>query len=280
MKIVLISGLSGSGKSVALKLLEDSGFYCVDNLPLELLPDLVRLHEERGGSEKLGISIDIRSRFRLQAAHEQIAALRQAGHRLDILFLEADQAVLLRRFSETRRSHPLSHNGTGLTEALEHERAWLMPLREAAYCIDTSHSNTSQLRSRLRQWLQIDREGLLVSIQSFGFKYGAPTDADFVFDVRSLPNPYYIDGLREQTGRDEDVRRYLAAQPEAGEMLADIETFILRRLPKLQQESRSYVTIAIGCTGGKHRSVYLAEELARSLQADYQVLLRHRQLDA
>ena len=264
MKIVLISGLSGSGKSVALKLLEDSGFYCVDNLPLELLPDLVRLHEARGGSEKLGISIDIRSRFRLQAAHEQIA----------------DQAVLLRRFSETRRSHPLSHNGTGLTEALEHERAWLMPLREAAYCIDTSHSNTSQLRSRLRQWLQIDREGLLVSIQSFGFKYGAPTDADFVFDVRSLPNPYYIDGLREQTGRDEDVRRYLAAQPEAGEMLADIETFIRRRLPKLQQESRSYVTIAIGCTGGKHRSVYLAEELARSLQADYQVLLRHRQLDA
>lgn len=280
MKIVLISGLSGSGKSVALKLLEDSGFYCVDNLPLELLPDLVRLHEERGGSEKLGISIDIRSRFSLQAAHEQIAALRQAGHRLDILFLEADQAVLLRRFSETRRSHPLSHNGTGLTEALEHERAWLMPLREAAHCIDTSHSNTSQLRSRLRQWLQIDREGLLVSIQSFGFKYGAPTDADFVFDVRSLPNPYYIDGLREQTGRDEGVRRYLAAQDEAGEMLADIETFICRRLPKLQQESRSYVTIAIGCTGGKHRSVYLAEELARSLQADYQVLLRHRQLDS
>ncbi|WP_274571286.1 RNase adapter RapZ [Neisseria leonii] len=279
MKIILISGLSGSGKSVALGLLEDTGYYCVDNLPLELLPDLVRHHIAGGGGQNLAVSVDIRSRPNIGRLRVQSRLLRQGGHRVELLFLEAAEEVLLRRFSETRRSHPLAaENGLSLQESLVRERKWLWPLREWAYCIDTSKMNAQQLRYTVQQWLDSGRNGLMVVLESFGFKYGVPSNIDFLFDMRSLPNPYYDTALRPFNGLDEPVRQYLAARPEADEMIGDIEQFMLRRLAQSAVESRSYVTIGIGCTGGQHRSVYVAEALAERLRRHYQVLVRHRQL--
>lgn len=278
MKIVLISGLSGSGKSVALNLLEDAGFYCVDNLPLPLLPELVRLHLAHGKSDCLGVSVDIRSRVNVAAAKRQIEQLRAAGHSVEILFLEAAEDVLLRRFSETRRSHPLVDTQLGLPESLRCEREWLLPLRELAYCIDTSKLNAQQLRYTVQQWLNVERQSLLVGIESFGFKYGAMMNADFVFDVRSLPNPYYDPALRPFNGLQQPVQQYFAGQPVVFEMIDDVEAFLRRWLPRMQAESRSYVTIGIGCTGGQHRSVFVSEELGRRLRDAFQVLVRHRQL--
>ena len=191
MKIILISGLSGSGKSVALKQLEDLGYYCVDNLPMDLLPALVARHIDRQDEAKLGVSVDIRSRIDIAQAQMQIQYLRDEGHQVEVLFVEAEESVLVRRFSETRRGHPLSGQNMTLLESLQKERQWLFPLRDLAYCIDTSKMNTQQLRYAVQQWLHIERRGLLVILESFGFKYGAPSNADFMFDMRSLPNPYY-----------------------------------------------------------------------------------------
>lgn len=287
MKTVLISGLSGSGKSVALHLLEDHGFYCVDNLPLQLIPELVRhhstsSHSQLAGSlytEKLGISLDIRSRPDTKLAHDLIDNLRQQGHQVDILFLEAEHNTLLRRFSETRRSHPLSQDGAGsLHDSLTQEREWLLPLRNLAYCLDTTHLTAQQLRQRVTQWLDSDRSQMLVSIESFGFKYGSPPPADFVFDVRSLPNPYYQIELRPFNGTQTPIIEFLNQQPLAQEMLCDINQFMQKWLPHMQNESRSYVSIAIGCTGGQHRSVYLSEQLAQQLRQQFQVIVSHRQL--
>ncbi|ULJ70399.1 RNase adapter RapZ [Wielerella bovis] len=280
MKIVLISGLSGSGKTVALNLLEDSGFYCVDNLPLALLPELVCLHEKGSlKTSKLGISIDVRSNLDIEAAQCMIANLRAMGHEVEILFLEATEEVLLRRFSETRRSHPLSRKYETLPESLQREREWLLPLRNLAYCVDTSKLNAQQLRRTVGQWLGVSRDALLVGIESFGFKHGAMLNADFVFDVRSLPNPYYDPALRPFNGKDKPIQDYLSQQPLVSEMIDDIEHFLRRWLPRMQDESRSYVTVGIGCTGGQHRSVYIAEQLGKRLGAQFQVLVRHRQLN-
>lgn len=278
MKTILISGLSGSGKSVALKLLEDVGYYCVDNLPLEMLSDLVMYHAQRGNTEDLGISVDVRSGVDTQAIKAKIADLRAQGHDVELLFLEADEATLVRRFSETRRSHPLANLQLSLLESLQQERAWLFPLRDMAYCIDTSKMNAQQLRYVVQQWLKVEREGLMVIIESFGFKYGVPTNVDFVFDMRSLPNPYYDPELRPFNGQDKPIQDYLAAQPWVGEMIDDIEHFMSRWLPRMQMESRSYVTIGVGCTGGQHRSVYVVEQLVSRLRGSYTVLARHRQL--
>lgn len=280
MKIVLISGLSGSGKTVALNLLEDSGFYCVDNLPLSLLPDLVALHEDKSSlkTNQLGVSVDVRSHINTDAAREMIAKLRDAGHQVEILFLEASEDVLLRRFSETRRSHPLAKEHSTLLESLQRERDWLRPLRDLAYCVDTSKLNAQQLRRMVSQWLGVSRDALLISIESFGFKYGAMLNADFVFDVRSLPNPYYDPVLRPFNGKDKPIQDFLAAQDLVDEMIGDIERFLRNWLPRIQDESRSYVTVGIGCTGGQHRSVYIAEQLGMRLSDAFQVLVRHRQL--
>ena len=267
MKIVLISGLSGSGKSVALKQLEDLGYYCVDNLPLEMLPSLVSLHIERADETKLGVSVDIRSGINIQEAQEQIQYLRHEGHQVEVLFIEAEEGVLVRRFSETRRGHPLSGQNLTLLESLQKEREWLFPLRDIAYCIDTSKMNAQQLRYAVQQWLNIERVGLLVILESFGFKYGVPNNADFMFDMRSLPNPYYDPELRPFTGMDKPIQDYLGQQPLVQEMVDDIDHFISRWLPRLQQESRSYVTIAIGCTGGQHRSVYVVENWPNASRA-------------
>ncbi|MDO4640945.1 MAG: RNase adapter RapZ [Neisseria sp.] len=277
MKIVLISGLSGSGKSVALKVLEDVGYNCVDNMPLELLPLLMMHHIKRGSTENLGISVDIRSDLNTQEAERQITYLRQEGHQVETLFLEATDETLIRRFSETRRSHPLARQKFTVLESIHRERELLYPLRELAYCIDTSKMNAQQLRYAVQQWLKIDREGLLVILESFGFKYGVPNNADFLFDMRSLPNPYYDPELRPFTGMDKPIQDYLNAQPLAQEIIDDIDTFLERWLPRMQVESRSYVTIGIGCTGGQHRSVYVVEQLAQRLQKKYEVLVRHRQ---
>ena len=280
MKIVLISGLSGSGKSVALNLLEDSGFYCVDNLPVEMLPDLVAYHAERDGVNRLGVSVDVRSNLDIDVTEAQIKRLRKEGHEVEILFLEADQSILMRRFSETRRGHPLSGQNLTLLESLHEEKAWLFPLREMAYCIDTSKMNAQQLRYAVQQWLNIERRGLLVILESFGFKYGAQSDADFLFDMRSLPNPYYDSELRPFTGRDKQICEYLDSQPLVQKMAADLTNFFDTWLPYMQMESRSYVTIGIGCTGGQHRSVYMVEKLAQHLKGRYEMLVRHRQLDS
>ncbi|OSI11159.1 RNase adapter RapZ [Neisseria zoodegmatis] len=278
MKIVLISGLSGSGKSVALKLLEDLGYYCVDNLPMKLLPGLIQYHLDNSEITQLGISVDIRSRIDINEAEEQIKLLRQQGYDVEVLFLEADEAVLIRRFSETRRSHPLSGQTLTLLESLQQERAWLFPLRELAYCIDTSKMNAQQLRYSVQQWLKQERKGLLVILESFGFKYGVPTNVDFLFDMRSLPNPYYDTELRPFNGLDKPIQNYLDQQPAAQEMINDISNFMNRWLPQMQVESRSYVTIGIGCTGGQHRSVYVVEQLAERLKGRYELLVRHRQI--
>ncbi|HFC8520932.1 TPA: RNase adapter RapZ [Neisseria lactamica] len=278
MKIVLISGLSGSGKSVALRQMEDSGYFCVDNLPLEMLPALVSYHIERADETELAVSVDVRSGIDIAQAREQIAYLRGLGHRVEVLFVEAEEGVLVRRFSETRRGHPLSNQDMTLLESLKKEREWLFPLKEIAYCIDTSQMNAQQLRQAVRQWLKVERTGLLVILESFGFKYGVPANADFMFDMRSLPNPYYDLELRAFTGTDRPVRDYLDGQPLVQEMVGDIERFVTHWLPRLEDESRSYVTVAIGCTGGQHRSVYVVEELAGRLQGRYELLIRHRQM--
>ena len=277
MKIVLISGLSGSGKSVALKQLEDLGYFCVDNLPLEMLPSLVLHHIERADETKLGVSVDVRSGINIQEAQEHIQYLRDEGHQVEVLFVEAEESVLVRRFSETRRGHPLSGLNLTLLESLQKEREWLFPLKDIAYCIDTSKMNAQQLRYAVQQWLNIERRGLLVILESFGFKYGVPNNADFMFDMRSLPNPYYDPELRPYTGMDAPIQAYLDQQPLAQEMVDDIDHFMNHWLPRLQKESRSYVTIAIGCTGGQHRSVYVVEKLAQRLQGHYELLVRHRQ---
>ncbi|HEZ2394249.1 TPA: RNase adapter RapZ [Neisseria meningitidis] len=278
MKIVLISGLSGSGKSVALRQMEDSGYFCVDNLPLEMLPALVSYHIERADETELAVSVDVRSGIDIAQAREQIAYLRGLGHRVEVLFVEAEEGVLVRRFSETRRGHPLSNQDMTLLESLKKEREWLFPLKEIAYCIDTSQMNAQQLRQAVRQWLKVERTGLLVILESSGFKYGVPANADFMFDMRSLPNPYYDLELRAFTGTDRPVRDYLDGQPLVQEMVDDIERFVTHWLPRLEDESRSYVTVAIGCTGGQHRSVYVVEELAGRLQGRYELLIRHRQM--
>ena len=281
MKIILISGLSGSGKTVALHLLEDSGFYCIDNLPLDLLPELVRLHsQQRADQTRLAISIDVRSNLNIDSVRQTIVDLCRAGHQVEILFLEAADTVLLRRFSETRRSHPLARNQITLPESLKCEREWLLPLRDLAFCIDTSNLSVRQLRHTVSQWIGINRQNLLLSIVSFGFKYGTLPNADFLFDVRCLPNPYYNPDLRPYTGRDRPIQDYLAAQPLVDEMTGDICRFLRRWLPHIKEdESRSYVTVGIGCTGGQHRSVYIAEQLGRQLDGEFKVLVRHRQLN-
>ena len=277
MKIVLISGLSGSGKSIALRLLEDVGFVCVDNLPVEMLPDLVAHYRQGGKTDRLGVSVDIRSRFRLQDLQRFVADLRAEGHELDILFLTAEEGVLLRRFSETRRSHPLAHEHKTLLESLAHERRYLQPVQEAGYVLDTSLLSAQQLRQRVQQWLGLPRVALQIVLESFGFKYGAPVNMDFVFDVRFLPNPFYDPALRPFTGLDGPIKDFFSAQPRMGQMVDDIDGFLQRWLPQMHEESRSYVNIGIGCTGGQHRSVYIVEALAQRLSA-YSVLVRHRQL--
>lgn len=284
MQLVLITGMSGSGKSVALHALEDAGFYCVDNLPPELLADFIAIEREHR-ADRVAIAIDVRSAKSLPGMPAQIQKLRKGGQPLTVLFLDATTDTLVRRFSETRRLHPLSMRDSqdqrrALIEAIEHERELLSELREYSLVIDTSQLKASHLRTEVRKLLDHEPNSLTLVFESFGFKRGVPMDADFVFDVRMLPNPHYEPELRPLTGLDAPVANFLSVEPEVQAMQAQIIDFVERWLPSMVRDHRSYVTVAIGCTGGQHRSTYLVEELAMHFSPRWTVRRRHRELDA
>ncbi len=287
MELIIVSGLSGAGKSVALRTLEDIGFYCIDNLPLFLLGDLalgLESEAQQVVADAVGtaVGIDARSRAKqLQALPDLIAGLRAHGISPRLLFLEASTDTLIQRFSETRRKHPLTRSERSLAEAIEQERGLLEPLQRVADLrIDTTHTNVHELRDLIREQLgSAAAVQASVLLQSFGFKRGLPPGVDFVFDVRCLPNPHWQPALREQTGRDADVIAFLEAAPEVAEMRADLEGFFHTWIPRFETDGRSYLTIGIGCTGGQHRSVYMVEALRACLErAGHRVLVRHREL--
>jgi UPF0042 nucleotide-binding protein len=285
-EIVLITGISGSGKSIALHALEDAGFYCVDNLPPELLREFLHLEQQRA-ERRVAIAVDVRSAGSLPQLLPLLEQLTHEGVLIRSVFLDASSDTLVRRFSETRRLHPLTRETAtaldqhrALLDAIDLERQLLSELREVSTVIDTSLLRPAQLRVWIRDLVQVTGTQLTLVFESFAFKHGVPLDADYVFDVRVLPNPYYVRELRPQTGRDDAVATYLEAQPEVGEMLAQIEAFLARWLPAFEDDQRSYLTVAIGCTGGQHRSVYFVEMLARRFASRVVTLVRHRELDA
>jgi len=277
MQLYLISGLSGSGKSITLKVLEDSGFYCVDNLPADLLATLVE-HLQRAGYHNIAVSIDVRSANSVQHLPPLLQQIRQQGVDVHVLFLEAQSDTLVKRFSETRRLHPLSDGQRTLPECVQHEREILAGISDIGHHIDTSELNANALRARVKQFIKLDRARLTLLFESFGYKHGIPLDADFVFDVRCLPNPHYEALLRPLTGRDTAVINFLDNTPSVQQMFDDIRDFLDRWLPGFVADNRSYLTVAIGCTGGQHRSVYLAEKLSAYFEQQQQVLVRHREL--
>jgi UPF0042 nucleotide-binding protein len=283
-EVILVTGISGSGKSVALHALEDAGYFCVDNLPPELLRDFIRLERERC-AHRVAAAVDVRTASSLPHLVPLIEALKQEGVRIRPLFLDASTDALVRRFSETRRPHPLTapsetDNARALIEAIELERELLAGLREISTVIDTSQLRPALLRNWVRSLVGAREAALTLVFESFAFKHGVPLDADYVFDVRVLPNPYYIRELRPLSGRDAPVAAYLEQQPEVLEMLTQVQGFLARWLPAFEDDQRSYLTVALGCTGGQHRSVYGAEWLARRFDSRYSTLVRHRELDA
>jgi UPF0042 nucleotide-binding protein len=294
-EVVLVTGISGSGKSVALNALEDAGFFCIDNLPPELLRDFLRL-EHRGRDRRVAVAVDVRSAGSLPHLLPLLEKLRAEGVSVRSVFLDASTDALVQRFSETRRPHPLTQSATSgatavpgigepesrraLIDAIELERELLSGLREVSTVIDSSQLRPAQLRIWMRDLMRAGANQLTLVFESCAFKHGVPRDADYVFDVRVLPNPHYIRELRPQDGRDAGVVAYLEAQPEVGEMLDQIDAFLARWLPAFEHDQRSYLTVAIGCTGGQHRSVYVAEVLARRFAGRSVTLIRHRELDA
>ncbi len=285
-ELVLITGMSGSGKSVALHALEDAGFYCVDNLPPELLAPFIDLQVQQR-ARQVAIAIDVRSGVSLPLVPQQLEALRRSGIALRSLFLDSSTDALVRRYSETRRRHPLSRQEgstdvpeqqRALVQAIELERELLAELRDGADVIDTSIIRPAQLQSYVKSLISAPRSTMTLVFQSFAFKRGLPLDADYVFDVRMLPNPHYVPALRSLTGRDAPVIEWLSERDEVARMYTDIEHFLARWLDALAHDHRSYVTVAIGCTGGQHRSVYLVEQLARSFGLRWVALIRHREL--
>ncbi len=300
-EVVLVTGISGSGKSIALHALEDADWFCVDNLPPELLRDFLRLNGRRADL-RVAIAVDVRSAGSLPHLLPLLDQLRDEGVQVRSVFLDASTDALVRRFSETRRPHPLSKEAASaspaaaavppgdddrrslhrsLIDAIELERELLADLRDASVVVDTSQLRPAQLRLWMRDLVGAAPSALTLIFESFAFKHGVPLDADYVFDVRMLPNPHYIRELRPLTGRDTDVVAYLEAQPDAMEMLGQIEAFMRRWLPALADDQRSYVTVAIGCTGGQHRSVWFVETLARRFAAEHAgTLVRHREIDA
>jgi len=282
MRVVIVTGLSGSGKSTAIHVLEDLGFYCIDNLPVTLLPRFLELCES---SEKpisrVALGIDLRERVSLRQYPEVLAELRSRGQRVEILYLEAADEVLLRRFSETRRPHPAADGGN-IAQGIRTERERLVGLRELAdQIIDTSASTVHDLREQLRQLLASApaHTTLLVAVESFGYKYGVPTDADLMFDVRFLPNPFFLEEFRAKSGVEPEVAAFVLQRPEAERFLDQVSALLESTLPLYVREGKSYLTLAVGCTGGRHRSVAVAEELGRRLRAwGYTVHVRHRDL--
>jgi RNase adapter protein RapZ len=276
MQLIIVTGLSGSGKSVVLKALEDTGYYCVDNLPATLLP---QIYENLNGTQnRVAISTDTRSAA-LEALPENIEKLKAQNVNVQVLFLESTTQALVKRFSETRRRHPLSNEDITLAESIECERKLLAPLSELGHHIDTSDLSANTLRGWVKDFVAQENKNITLLFTSFGFKHGIPLDADFVFDVRCLPNPHYDLKLRPMTGRDAPVKAFLEQQSLVHDMYQDIQNFVTRWLPSFVQENRSYLTIAIGCTGGQHRSVHIVEELGKHFSQQQQVLIRHRELE-
>ncbi len=289
MRIILITGISGSGKSVGLYALEDAGYFCVDNLPPTLLRALVETRlNEVGDSLNLAVAMDARSAGSLAGLPDDIQLLKNEGHDVKVLFLTAKTESLIARFSETRRSHPLSHrirpdqdpaDRPTLIECILKEREMLSVIESIGHVIDTSGLSASKLRRWIKDIIDTDRTPLTLLFESFAFKFGVPLDADLVFDVRVLPNPFYDLSLRPLTGKDAPVTQFLEAQPEVLLLLEDIRAFVAKWLPAFKHDNRSYLTVGIGCTGGQHRSVYIAERLAQYFGASESVLLRHRELN-
>jgi UPF0042 nucleotide-binding protein len=284
MRVVLVTGMSGSGKSVAIRLLEDIGYYCVDNLPAHFLTEVCAFLVEAGHND-LAVSIDARSQASLADLPDIIGGLRTVGYDVRVLFLTASKPALVQRYSETRRRHPLSQRLAAtrgaaseptLVECIEAERELLSPLDALGHTIDTSDLRPNTLRQWVREFVDSPRSTLTLAFESFAFKRGIPVAADLVFDVRNLPNPHYESHLRPLTGLDAAVIDYLAAAPIVGEMIDDIAAFIDKWLPSYVADNRHYVTVAIGCTGGQHRSPYVVEELARRFSSREHVLARHR----
>ena len=283
LEVVVITGMSGSGKSVALHALEDAGYYCVDNLPPELLSSFVALEHAHHG-HRVAVAMDVRSATALPLVPRQLDRQREQGVQVRSLFLDATTGTLVRRFSETRRRHPLSQDELiegrrALVQTIELERELLAELRAQSHVIDTSTLRPSQLLSYVKDLLAVPPSQLTLVFQSFAFKRGLPFDSDYVFDVRMLPNPHSEPALRPLTGKDAPVAEYLRQQPEVALMLSHITQFLEHWLDALAQNHRSYVTVAIGCTGGQHRSVYLVEQLAARFTGRWNTLRRHRELD-
>ena len=277
MQIILVSGLSGSGKSVALKALEDTGYFAVDNLPASLINALI--DSIKTSSEKVAISIDARTGETIATLPNTIKELTARGIDCRVIFLEANDDALARRFSETRRPHPLADKITGgVVACIKEERRMLADIAELGHRMDTSDANPNALRGWIKDWLKLDRNRIALSFQSFGFKHGIPMDADLVFDARFLPNPFYDPLLKHLTGKDVQVIAFLQADLNVAHFIDDIASFLLRWLPSFMRDNRAALTIAIGCTGGQHRSVYIVEELAQRFGSEQQVLIRHRDL--
>lgn len=283
MRVIVISGRSGAGKSTALHVLEDAGFNCIDNLPASLLPELINNLSRQPQEQPCAVSIDARNTWNeLEKFPELLQQIKQHGTQCEILFLDAKSEILIKRFSETRRKHPLSNQTTDLKESIQLERELLDPIADSAnLTIDTSGLNLHELRDLIKQRV-IDQkeETLSLQFQSFGFKHGIPIDVDFVFDVRCLPNPYWKSHLRNYTGQQQPVIDFLAKEEDVQDMLTDIREFVTRWLPKFIANNRSYLTIAIGCTGGQHRSVFLSEQLYDVFKSVHDnTQLRHRELN-
>jgi UPF0042 nucleotide-binding protein len=289
MQLVLVTGMSGSGKSIVLNALEDAGFFCVDNLPIGFLAPLARSLDDQG-HRKVAIAADVRVGADLRPLRETIDSLRSGGISVQVIFLNAQTQTLIQRYSETRRRHPLSLRpqrisgqegeaaASSLLECIEHERRILSDIESLGMSLDTTDLKPASLRAWIREFLSLTPAPVSLLFQSFAYKAGIPLDADLVFDVRCLPNPHYIEALKSLTGLDLPVAQYLRGQPEVGSMIQDIAAFVRRWLPAYEADQRSYLTIALGCTGGQHRSVYCAEELAQQFSETCPTLVRHRSL--
>lgn len=275
MRIVIVTGLAGGGKTTALRALEDLGFFCCDNLPVSLFESFVASLDAES-IDKCAISVDGRQKHLIDDYHGQIDALKSMGHEVEVLFLEAADEVLLRRYSETRRRHPLS--GDDVKAGIRQDREILASLRDGATVVNTGGLNVHEIKSIVTRRFEDESSSIAVSIQSFGFKYGLPSESELVFDVRYLRNPYFDPVLGPQDGRDSQVADYVFASEGATETLDRIEEYLRFSLPLFANEGKLYITVGIGCTGGRHRSVALAEELARRIKEDWHVLLRHRDL--
>ncbi|MFA7438179.1 RNase adapter RapZ [Castellaniella sp.] len=281
LNIVLITGISGSGKSVALRMLEDTGYTCIDNLPVRFLQDFIASTQDTG-LQQVAVSIDVRTPGDLDDLPGILTSLRAMGRALHVVFLEASDEALIQRYSESRRRHPLTDRlqreglSASLKDCIAREREMLAPLRNQEHVIDTSDLTPGQLRAWVRDLVRADHRAIILTFESFAYKRGVPNDADLVFDVRCLPNPYYDRILRPQTGRDPAVAQWLEAFDAVPAMVADIAGFVRKWLPHYMQDTRNYLTIAIGCTGGQHRSVYVTEQLARRFADHSPLLVRHR----